>query len=96
MKAVQLPLDNTMEGIFPCEYELLTPNHVIWAVKQCRSLQYFEKSAPERIDWVCYTCERQIMIRYLINPKLKVRTLKLPPRKNPEDIACKWEVWLEE
>ncbi len=91
LKCLQLPLDNTTEGLFPAIPEIINENHVIWTIPRCRSLEFFEAKCPERIDWVCHVNEKRVIERYLINPKIKVTPLKLPPRDNPEDIACKWE-----
>jgi hypothetical protein len=33
---------------------------------------------------------------HLINPKIKVDALKYPPRKNKNDIACKWHFYIPE
>jgi hypothetical protein len=91
MKCLQLPLDNTTGGLFPAQVEVINPNHVIWTIPQCRSLQYFEAKAPERIKYVCYENEKRVIERYLINRKIKLTPLKIPPRTSPNEIACKWE-----
>ena len=91
MKALQLPLDNTTEGLFPIQLEIINPNHVIWTIPQCQSLKFFEAKCPERIKYVCYENEKRVIERYMINRKIKVTPLKLPPRSNPGEIACKWE-----
>jgi hypothetical protein len=91
MKALQLPLDNTTEGLFPIQLEVINPNHVIWTIPQCQSLRFFEAKCPERIKYVCYENEKRVIERYMINRKIKVTPLKLPPRKSPDDIACRWE-----
>ena len=96
LKCLQLPLDNTIGPLYPCEGEILNPNHVIWTVKQCRSLMYYEKAAPQLIQPICHVLEEKVMRKYLINPKIKVTPLKLPPRDNPEEMACQWEFKLEE
>jgi len=96
VKATQLPLDNTLGGLFPCEYEIINPNHVILTIKDCRTLQYMETKAPERIHPVCHLLEKPTLEKYLVNPKIKVTPLELPPRKTPQDIACKWEFKMEE
>ena len=94
LKAAQLPLDNSI-GLFPCEYEIKNPNHVIMTVRECRTLTYMEKSAPERIYPLCHVNEKPFLEKYYINPKIKVKPLKLPPRKSPDEIACQWEIKLE-
>jgi hypothetical protein len=94
LKALQLPLDSTI-GLYPAEYEIKSPNHVIATITRCRTLDYLEKDEPERIEPICYRLEKQITEKYLINPKIKVTPLKLPPRKSPQEIACQWEFKLE-
>ena len=94
LKATQLPLDNTV-GLYPAEYQIKSPNHVIMTVMKCRTLDYFEKAEPERIVPMCQHLEKPVIEKYLINPKIKVTPLVLPPRKSPEDIACRWEFKME-
>jgi hypothetical protein len=91
MKCIQLPLDNTTGGLFPAQIEVINPNHIVWTIPRCRSLEFFEAKAPERIKYVCYENEKRVIERYLVNRKIKVTPLKLPPRKGPNEIACKWE-----
>ena len=96
LKCLQLPLDNNIGPLFPVEYEIKNPNHVIMTIVQCRSLVYFEREAPQMIEPTCYQLEEQVMRKYLVNPKVKVTPLKLPPRKNQEEIACRWEFKMED
>jgi hypothetical protein len=96
LKCLQLPLDNTTGGLFPAEAKIINPNHVIWTIPRCRSLEFFEAKEPERIKHVCHINERKIIERYLVNRNIKVTPLKLPPRKSPDDIACQWEFTLDE
>ena len=91
MKAIQLPLDNTTGGLYPIIPEIINENHVIWTIPKCKSLEFFEAKDPGRINQVCYVNEKKVIERYLINRKIKVTPLKLPPRNSPDDIACKWE-----
>jgi len=95
LKALQLPLDNTIGGLFPVEYDIRNPNDVIQTVRQCRTLEFFETKNPQRIDWMCRQCGEGIINRYLINPKIEVIPLKLPPRNSADEIACQWEFKLD-
>ncbi|MCX5998081.1 MAG: DUF6125 family protein [Chloroflexi bacterium] len=94
LKITQLPLDNTV-GLYPAEYDIRGPNHVVMTIMKCRTLDYFEKSEPERIEPMCRHLEKPVIEKYLVNPKVKVTPLVLPPRQNPEDIACRWEFTLQ-
>ena len=91
MKVLQLPLDNITGGLFPIIPEIINENHVKWTITRCKSLEYFEAKEPERIPAVCYVNEKKVIERYMVNPKIKVTPLKLPPRESPEDVACIWE-----
>jgi hypothetical protein len=95
VKITQLPLDNVM-GLYPAEYEVINDNHVIMTVVKCRTLDYFEKAEPERIVPMCHYLEKPVIEKYLVNPRIKVTPTVLPPRKSPEDIACKWEFKIED
>ena len=92
LKATQLPLDNTMGNLYKALYDVKNENHVILTIPQCRSLLYYEREAPEMIDFFCHVLEERIMKKYFINPKLKVTPLKVPPRQSPDEIACQWEL----
>jgi hypothetical protein len=96
LKAMQLPLDNTVGGVFPVEYDIKNENHVIVTVKRCPPLEYFEREAPERIHPMCHVAAPVIDNLYAINPKVKGTPLKLPPRKSPDEPACIWEWKLED
>jgi hypothetical protein len=96
LKCLQLPLDNNIGPLYPVEYEIKNPNHVIMTMVQCRSLIMFERSAPQMIEPVCYKLEQVMLQTYLMNPKIKVIPLKLPPRKSQEEIACRWEFKMED
>jgi len=91
LKCVQLHPDNNVMGSFPCEYDIRDNNYVLMTVKQCPSLLYYEKHAPEMIEPICHVMEPAVFQKYVINQKVKVTPLKLPPRKSPEDPACLWE-----
>ena len=96
LKATQLPLDNTV-GLFSSSYEIVTPNLVYQRVEQCRTLEYLKKKEPERIIPMCHELEKPIIEAYLINPKIKVTPLKLPPHEDPnEKPCCIWELKIEE
>ena len=95
LKALQLPLDNMVGGLFPVEYDIKDPNDVVVTITNCPALLALEKSAPERIVPMCHILEKATMEKYVLNPDVKVIPLKLPPRQSPDDIACQWEFKLE-
>jgi len=96
MKSLQLGPDNNIGGLFPSEYEFKNDNHLIMTVIQCRGLLANERRAPEMIYPTCHVLEKAVLAKQLINPKIKITPLKLPPRESHEEIACQWELKLEE
>ena len=95
-KLAQLMIEGSM-GFQPiATYEIMNGNrnHVIWTAKRCLNLEYFEKADPGRIIHMCHHVEGFSITEYLhvFFPNVKVTPLKLPPRKNPDEIACQWEI----
>lgn len=96
LKAMQLPLDNTV-GLFRASYEIVNPNLVYERVEECRTLEYLKKAEPERIIPMCHELEKPIIEAYMMNPKIKLTPLKLPPHEDPnEKPCCIWEIKIEE
>jgi len=93
LKTCQLPLDNArVDGLFPMSFEVISENHVIMTCHKCRTLEFLEKHAPERIIPVCHVNEPQMMARYMINRNVKIKLQKLPPRKSPDEVPCIWDL----
>ncbi|MDD5093171.1 MAG: DUF6125 family protein [Dehalococcoidia bacterium] len=87
-----------MAGICECDFEMKNRNHGIVTFKRCGPLEHFEKHNDEqRMKLVCHTLEKGYFEDYAhaINPRITVKSLLLPPRKSPKDIACQWELELE-
>jgi hypothetical protein len=99
LKALQLPLDNTVGRVFPAKFDIKSPNHVVLTFSDCPALSALERSAPERIEPMCHILEKLALEKYLLNPNIKVTPLKLPPlppqRRSSGEIACQWEFKLE-
>ncbi len=95
LKALQLPLDNTMGAVYPTKQEIRNENHAIVTVTKCPSLEFYEKSAPHRIVPMCHIVEPPLIDRYKVSRDVQLFATKLPPRKGPDDIACQWEYKLQ-
>ena len=93
LKVWQLCPDGTLAGVFDAEYEIRDRDHVIFTITRCRILELFERKMPERIVPVCQKAEQAGMESYFRTfiPDVVVTPLKLPPRKSPDEIPCKWE-----
>jgi hypothetical protein len=81
------------------QFEMKDKNHGIMTVTRCNSLEYFErhndnalqKLACEEIDLPAF---KWIAKRF--NTKIECEPIKLPPRRSPDDVACRWEFKIEE
>ncbi|MFC1944977.1 hypothetical protein ACFLX5_05845 [Chloroflexota bacterium] len=96
VKSFQLGLDNITGGVYQNEFDFKSDNHLIMTVYRCKSLEFYERAAPEMIKPICHVLEKAIMELQLVNLDIKVTALKLPPRKSPEEVPCRWELKLEE
>jgi len=91
LKALQLPLDNTMGAVYPTKQEIRNENHAIVTVTRCPSLEFYEKNAPHRIVPMCQIVEPPLIDRYKVSQEVQLLATKLPPRQGPDEIACQWE-----
>jgi hypothetical protein len=95
VKALQLPLDNTIGPIYRMQYKVINKNHVIMTLPHCRTLEAIERDDPSRIPKICQKLEQIMIEHYLMNDYVKVVPLKLPPRKNKNEICCVWDLTLQ-
>ena len=97
LKLCQLAPDSYVGSeFFAGDVDIKNENHVITSTTKRGVLEFFEKAAPERIDYFCHTLEHQVMEKYFNNPKIRVTPLKLPPRESPDEVCCRFEIKLEE
>jgi len=92
--------DGAREGYYECQWDVKNNNHAILTFTKCPTLFLYEKRGEEKdIECLCgpggmedlafdLYCE-------LVNPNIKCRALKRPPRKSPDEICCQWEFKLE-
>ncbi len=67
-----------------------TPEQFIVEVRDCPSLMAMERMGREQL-----TCEPVETAYFealveVVDPRIKVKALKLPPRKSPDDVCCRW------
>jgi hypothetical protein len=93
-------IDPGTGGVFPeFSVELKNKNHGTLTIKRCLGLEYYEKHGETELQkHACEVVDGEGFQRaaHLFNPKIRVRPLKLPPRKSKDEIACQWEFALEE
>lgn len=77
---------------YKCQVELKNKDRGIATFTHCPTLVALEREGTGREKTICLELEPDIMrlIAVFFNPNMKVKALKLPPRKNKEDIACQW------
>lgn len=67
VKALQLPLDNTIGPIYRMQYKVINKNHVIMTLPRCRTLEAIERDDPSRIPKICQKLEQIMIEHYLMN-----------------------------
>ena len=93
-----LQIDPGFGALFKVKCELINPNLGMATVLSCNTLLYAERhNAPEIQKLGCEELDVPLFtkVAHFFNPDIKVKVLKLPPRKSPDEIACQWEFRLE-
>jgi hypothetical protein len=84
-------------GILDVELQLSDANHGTLTHHACPALDRFEHFDDVRLRHCCDICVAAMPISgEMLNPKIECRPLKLPPRRDANDIACKWEYRLRD
>lgn len=79
-------------GILDVEFELIDANHGIMTHHACPALDRFEHFDDVRLKHCCDICLAGMPISgEMLNRKIECKPLKLPPRRDANDIACRWE-----
>jgi hypothetical protein len=79
-------------GIIDVEFTLHGPNHGTLTHHRCPGLDRLEHFDDSRLRHSCDICLAAMPISgEMLNPKIECKPLKLPPRRDANDIACKWE-----
>jgi hypothetical protein len=94
----EMQVDPGGAGFMDVEFEVMNENWGIMTVKHCGALEMTEQLGLERMQK--HGCEELCLPGYdaiakECCPGAKATPLKLPPRKGPDDIACKWEFKVE-
>lgn len=100
LKLMQMVPDGARQDMYDSEYEIKNNNHVIFTVKRCPTLLFWEKHGDTKSMEICCSVggmEEISLMEYanFVNPDIKITALKLPPRKDANDIACQWELRVE-
>ncbi|MDM8001204.1 MAG: hypothetical protein QUS33_14750, partial [Dehalococcoidia bacterium] len=93
LKVLQLAMDSTM-GFFPAKYDIKSPNHVILKIGKGTWPAYMDNPVVQRTPPMYHAGGQPILEKYLVNPRIKVTPLRVPPRNEYDDIDCEWELRL--
>jgi hypothetical protein len=80
---------------FEYKMEIINPNHGVMTVTRCPALLQWEATGDNKfIALVCHDLEQVCFEKsgQYFHPNLKFKELKVPPRKSPDEICCKWDV----
>ena len=84
-------------GILDVELELHDAKHGTLTHHACPALDRFEHFDEARLAHCCDICVVAMPISgEMLNRKIECKPLKLPPRRDANDIACKWEYRLRD
>lgn len=84
-------------GILDVEFELLDTNHGILTHHACPALDRFEHFDDVRLKHCCDICIAGMPLSgEMLNREITCKPLKLPPRLDSNDIACRWEYRLRD
>ncbi len=83
--------------IFDIAWDLKNNNYGILTVNRCPAVEHFEKQVDSKTMLAMCDLDFRAFnkIARFFNPNMKVATLKLPPRRSKDDIACQFEFKLE-
>ena len=86
-----------MFGNFRYEIKLMHRNRGLFTINHCPTLEALEKEGGTRIKEICGIVDPMVFTQYAqsINPNMKVKSLKLPPRQSQEELCCQWEYCVE-
>lgn len=84
-------------GILDVELELKSATHGVITHHACPALDRFEHFDDARLRHCCDICLAAMPISgEMLNRKIECKPLKLPPRRDANDIACRWEYRLRD
>jgi hypothetical protein len=84
-------------GIIDVELQLHGPNHGTLTHHRCPAVDRLEHYDGSRLRHSCEICLAAMPISgEMLNPKIECKPLKIPPRRDSDDIACKWEYRLRD
>lgn len=83
-------------GLVDAEFQLRNANHGTIVHRRCPAHDRFRDTDKVRLENSCVICVIAMRLSgEMVNKDIRCRPASLPPHKNAEDHACKWEYWVE-
>ena len=93
MKDLQLDATAMPGKAFDLSFEMPEPDVGIMTFNRCVAVDQWEAMGrPDILEKNCHsTCPKSMIVTTkMYNPNMKVDILAIPPRKDPDDVCCKW------
>ncbi len=94
MKDLQLDATALPGKAFDLSFEMPEPDVGIMTFNRCVAVDQWEgMGRPDILEKNCHsTCPKSMIVTTkMYNPNMKVDILAIPPRKDPDDVCCKWQ-----
>jgi hypothetical protein len=94
MKDLQLDATALPGKAFDLSFEMPEPEVGIMTFNRCVAVDQWEAMGrPDILEKNCHsTCPKSMIVTTaMYNPNMKVDILAIPPRKDPDDVCCKWQ-----
>jgi hypothetical protein len=93
MKDLQIDATALPGKAFDLSFEMPEPDVGIMTFNRCVAVDQWEAMGrPDILEKNCHsTCPKSMIVTTkMYNPNMKVEILAIPPRKDPDDVCCKW------
>jgi hypothetical protein len=93
MKDLQMDATALPGKAFDLSFEMPEPDVGIMTFNRCVAVDQWEAMGrPDILEKNCHsTCPKSMIVTTkMYDPNMKVEILAIPPRKDPEDVCCKW------
>ena len=94
MKDLQMDATALPGKAFDLSFEMPEPDVGIMTFNRCVAVDQWEAMGrPDILEKNCHsTCPKSMIVTTkMYNPNMKVDILAIPPRKDPDDVCCKWQ-----
>jgi hypothetical protein len=99
MKDLQIDATAMPGKAFDLSFEMPEPDVGIMTFNRCVAVDQWEAMGrPDILEKNCHsTCPKSMIVTTkMYNPNMKVEILAIPPRKDPDDVCCKWRFSMRE